>query len=124
MSKTVKVFRAYERGELRQIALSKEQLIQLCARCIEPEWSIDSSDCEVGEAQGVVVNWSNHGGQGGDHVHWNCPLCREHHISDFDQVVSNPALWFCERRSCDDMCLVYWKHETEAPEMLRLFGLE
>jgi hypothetical protein len=110
---TIEVFRAFENGRLRQIGLSAEQVRRLC-----PEsgsgWTIERSVESVGEAQGIVIAWCKHGGCCGEHVHWQCALCGEEHISDFNpHADSNPVLWFCERGNLDEMCLVYWRFEKD-----------
>jgi len=115
MSKTttIDVWKAYHGDRLSQIALSEVQLRRLCPECTLPGWSIKHSTQRVGEAQGTVINWSERGGCGGDHVHWECPFCGEEHICDFEpHTDSNPALWFCDRGNDDDMCLVKWCRES------------
>src|SRR5215468_1985682 len=111
---TIQVFRAFENGSLRQIGLSAEQVQRLCPKSAEPGWTIERSVESVGEAQGIVIDWCKHGGCGSDHVHWLCPLCGTEHISDVNvHADSNPALWFCERGTFDDMCLVHWRFEED-----------
>jgi hypothetical protein len=101
----VEVFRAFERGELRQIGLSAEQVQRLCPESAGPGWSVACAAEPVAEAVGVVHIWPS----GRDRVHWDCPLCARLHISDLDpHADSNPVLWFCEagdRR----LCLVHWQ---------------
>ena len=115
---TIEVFRAFEGGRLRQIGLSAEQVRRLCPKSENPGWTIECSVESVGEAQGKVINWNEHGGSGGKHVHWQCPHCGEEHICDFDpHAESNPVLWFCDHGS--PMCLVYWRHEEELSQRQR-----
>lgn len=110
-SRMVEVFRAYDGDRLKQIGLSAEQVHRLCPEATGPGWSVQRVLMPVGEAQGVVLDW----GGGLDHVHWQCPLCDREHISDFEpHADSNPVLWFCERGSLDEMCLVYWRREGGA----------
>ena len=100
----VEVFRAFERGELRQIGLSVEQVHRLCPASSATGWTIESATERVSEAKGEVLTWPS----GRDHVHWHCPLCGRLHISDFGpHADSNPVLWFCE--SGEGMCLVRWE---------------
>jgi hypothetical protein len=76
----VEVFRAYERGELRQVGLSAEQVRRLCPASAGPGWSVAGSAALATEGVGGVHTWPS----GRDHVHWNCPLCGRLHISDFE----------------------------------------
>jgi hypothetical protein len=111
---TLEVFRAFAKGKLRQIGLSAEQVRRLCPQSENPGWTLERSVESVPEAEGVVIDWTKHGGCGGEHVHWQCPHCGAEHISDFDpHADSNPALWFCERSHAGEMCLVYWRHEED-----------
>lgn len=117
--RVVEVFRAYDRGELRQVGLSSEQVRRLCPESAGPGWSVVSADEPVAEAAGVVRTWP--GGRG--HVHWDCPLCDRPHISDFDpHADSNPVLWFCEAGD-GRLCLVHWERgsaeQAAAPDRPR-----
>lgn len=104
----VEVFRAFERGQLRQIGLSAEQVRRLLPEAAGPGWVIESAQMKVGEAEGIVVDW----GSGREHVHWQCPLCGREHVSDFDpHADTNPVLWFCEIGGPDEICLVNWRRD-------------
>lgn len=106
----VEVVRAFERGRLRQIGLSAEQVRRLCPEAAGPGWTVERALMPVGEAEGIVLDWG-----GREHVHWRCPLCGREHISDFEpHADSNPVLWFCEDGGPDEMCLVHWRRESSA----------
>src|SRR6516162_4307019 len=93
-SRTIEVFQAFNDGQLRQIALSAEQIGRLCPESSKPGWSLRSVLSQVVEAQGIVRDW----GHGLEHVHWQCPICGHEPISDFKpHADSNPSLWFCEQ---------------------------
>src|SRR5262245_13064947 len=107
---TIEVFRAFEGDRVWQIGLSAEQVQRLCHEAGSPGWRIESCIEHVTTAEGLVIDWSKHGGCGGEHVHWVCPLCGEEHMTDFEpHAESNPALWFCERGR--GICLVSWRYE-------------
>jgi hypothetical protein len=109
--RVVEVFRAYERGELRQVGLSAEQIRRLCPAWAGPGWSLVSVAEPVAEAAGVVHTWPG----GRDRVHWDCPLCGRPHISDFvPHADSNPVLWFCETGDAR-LCLVRWERGRAVP---------
>ena len=111
----VRVFRAYDHGRLAGIGLSEEQLRRGFPDLCRPGWSVESSLECVPEAMGIVINWYEHGGSGGDHAHWPCPICGGAHETDIDtRVEPNPTLWFCERGDAySDVCLVHWRHERD-----------
>jgi hypothetical protein len=109
------VFRAYERGELRQVGLSTEQVHRLCPTAADPGWTLTRSAESVAEATGVVHTWPS----GQDHVHWDCPLCGRLHISDLGpHADSNPVLWFCEAGG-ERLCLVHWQRGNAEPALHR-----
>jgi hypothetical protein len=117
--RVVEVFRAYDRGELRQVGLSAEQIRRLCPESAGPGWSVVSAAEPVAEAAGVVHTWPS----GRGHIHWDCPLCDRPHISDFDpHADSNPVLWFCEAGD-ERLCLVHWEggsaEQNAAPDRPR-----
>ncbi len=107
----VDVFRAFDRGRLRQIGLSAEQVRRLCPESDAPGWSVESAAEWVSEAVGVVHTWPS----GRDHVHWQCPICGSEHISDFvPHADGNPVLWFCEAGD-QRLCLVHWERASAEP---------
>jgi hypothetical protein len=109
--RVVEVFRAFDRGALRQVGLSAEQVRRLCPESAGPGWSVASAPEAVGEAAGVVHTWPS----GLDHVHWDCPLCGRLHISDFEpHADGNPVLWFCEAGD-GRLCLVHWQRADAEP---------
>lgn len=99
--RVVEVFRALERGNLRQVGLSAEQIRRLCPESDGPGWAVSRRYEELAEAVGIVHTWPS----GRDHVHWDCPLCGRPHISDFDPYDGNPVLWLCEGGD-GELCLV------------------
>lgn len=112
-SQTIEVFQALERGQLRQMGLSVEQVRRLCPESSGPGWTMKSALLPVAIAQGTVLDW----GGGREHVHWQCPLCGREHISDFEpHADSNPSLWFCEGGEAESICLVYWQRAQDADQ--------
>jgi hypothetical protein len=101
--RVVKVFRALDHGESRQVGLSADQVRRLCPESAGPGWSVVSAAEPVAETTGMVHTWPS----GRDHVHWDCPLCGRLHISDFEpHADGNLVLWFCEAGD-GRLCLVH-----------------
>jgi hypothetical protein len=112
---SVTVFRAFERGALRLVALSLDEVLRDCPEAGQPDWEVRSGLEDVPDARGTVIDWNKHGGSAFSlKVHWHCPRCAGSlHISDFDPAMPNPVLWLCESPS-EGACLVHWEHEAEA----------
>jgi hypothetical protein len=109
--RVVEVFRALDRGGLRQVGLSAEQVLRLCPESAGPGWSVVVAAEPVAEAAGAVHTWPS----GRDRVHWDCPLCGRLHISDFEpHTDGNPVLWFCEAGD-GRLCLVRWRRAEAEP---------
>jgi hypothetical protein len=107
-------FRTLRDGTPMTIALSEDAAWRSLKTCwaykVEEHarWSVQEEQREVQFVDGVLHYW---GGDGSSlpHVHWNCPKCGEEHHTDLEPSESNPALWFCEMGSPEDIFLVGWR---------------
>ena len=102
-TKRITVWRALLDGDCKQIHKTESQLwTELRKRnaWYEPEdehrWSAVTDDEDVPVVSGVPHDWSDEGGCGGVHIHWQCPYCDEEHYTDDDLEDESPYLWFCE----------------------------
>lgn len=112
--KTVSYYRLQKGSEFFDLYQSREDAEENLGNClhfIEEEkhlWKVKEFSSSVQEIPGSLENW----GESEEelwHVSWKCPTCDNRHHTDLeqDQVLSSPALWFCEYK--DFLFLVYWK---------------
>lgn len=110
-TREIDVYYAFVDGELAAIAASEDH-----ARCHLPESdseqavSLEIKREIVGIVEGSVQNCRS-SDDPRPHVGWECPACREFHISDLYDSEPNPALWFCESGFGEAKFLVRWRRK-------------
>jgi len=100
----VTVWRALLNGDCKQIHKSEHQLWEeLTLRNFwyqesdKTGWTVETREEEFPVVNGEAHDWGAEGGEGGVHIHWDCPYCGETHYTDDDPHDRQPYLWFCER---------------------------
>jgi hypothetical protein len=99
----VTVWGAFLYGDRKQIHKSEFELRQRLTQknyLYQPSnahaWTVEPREEEVPVVYGEEHDWDAEGGQGGVHIHWECPHCGQIHHTDKDPDDGSPYLWSCD----------------------------